>query len=55
MKIKKPLVENIEPQEDYLYKSIENEENLTNEEIEEDTLQNEIKNILHEVITIIEQ
>ena len=52
---KKQLVENIELKEDYLYKPLENEENLDEEEIEEETLQNEIKNILDEIITIIEE
>jgi hypothetical protein len=52
---KKQLLENIELKEDYLYKPLENEENLTKEEIEEETLQNEIKNILDEIITIIEE
>lgn len=52
---KKLLVENIEPQEDYLYKSLENEENQRENEIEEELLKNEIKNTLHEIITIIEQ
>jgi hypothetical protein len=61
---KKQLLENIEAQEDYLYKSLENEENQRENEIEEESLKNEIeeellkneiKNILDEVITIIEQ
>jgi hypothetical protein len=54
LEFKKQLVENIEPQEDYFYKPLENKENLIEKETLDDPLQNEIKNILDEIIKRIE-